>query len=116
MHRKPPIEEFFFMLVNAMKLIHPNKEIIIDWKAKNIYEEAMKRKEIQFYEFMSFIKNYLDNYWIKSKLKAKKKITKIKRKNTEDEEPEIIKLVHPDQYDVIEGFFSSRRGRTSIGF
>lgn len=118
MHRKSPVEEFFYMLVNAMKLIHPQKEQVITWKAKTIYEAAMKRKNIQFYEFSSFIKNYLDNYCIKLKLKAnklKRKVAKINVSEMPDDRPEITKLVHPDQYEIIEGFFTNRRGRTSIG-
>lgn len=118
MHRKPPVEEFFYMLVNAMKLVHPQKEQVITCKAKQIYQAAMKRKNIQFYEFSSFIKNYLDNYCVKLKLKKRKSKNKVvitKQFLVPEEKPEIVKLVHPDQYEIIEGFFTSRRGRTSIG-
>ena len=98
-----------------MKLIHPQKEIVITCKAKHIFNAAMKRKEIQFYEYISFIKNFLDNYYLKSKTQSKRKLgskpsKKKIRKHKDDEEPEIIKLANPDEYEVIEGFFTKIQG------
>ena len=107
------------MLVNAMKLVHPQKELVITCKAKHIYNAAMKKKELQFYEYISFIRNYLENYWIKAKIHSQRKtINKVPKKkpnkNIDDEEPEITKLVSPDEYEVIEGFFTRIQGHKTF--
>ena len=66
-HRKPPLEEFFKMLVLALKFIHPQKDSIITCSGKLMYNEALKRPNLKFYEYISFIQNYLDKHAMKLK-------------------------------------------------
>jgi len=98
-----------------MKLIHPFKDLVISCKTKDMYEEAMKRPDIQFYEFISFIRNYLDSYVFKSKFQNKRKMPhKKKKSDAREHEPKITKLAHPDDYEVVEGFFNQSESFISV--
>ena len=65
MHRKPPLEEFFYLLVTALKLVHPDSHIVMGINNQKIFQES--KYTIQFYEYISFIQKYLDDYVLKLK-------------------------------------------------
>ena len=101
------MQEFFYLLVHSLKLVHSDKDIVIECKSKDIYLEAMKNAKLQFYEFYSFIQNYLDMYSLKIKymIQMKPVVREKRTKKLKSKEPKITKLMKPSQYEVIEGFF-----------
>lgn len=76
MHRKDPLEEFFMLLVHSLKLVHKEKDLILECNSRQIYSEAMKRPNLEFYEYISFIQNYLDKYVMRLKYHPKPKPVK----------------------------------------
>lgn len=107
-HRKPELEEFFYLLVTCLKLVHPQKDWVLVCKAKDIYELAKKRAGLQIYEYISFIQNYLDKYALKTKYSRKKKAKNIHRaEEVLSKEPRITFMRNPKDYDVIDGYFTT---------
>lgn len=81
-HRRPELEEFFYLLVTCLKLVHPAKDIVLTCKSKEIYEEAMQKESLQMYEYISFIQNYLDKYALRMKFSRKKKVKNLNREGS----------------------------------
>ncbi|CAI2373774.1 unnamed protein product [Moneuplotes crassus] len=114
--RKEPIEEFFNILVISLKLVHKEKNLILDYPVRKIYQKALK-KNIQFYEFSSFIDKFLDalalkiNYKRYQKLQAqkikKRKLRKVLMMNKDYLciYPKVRVLGSPRDFEIIDGFF-----------
>lgn len=105
------MEEFFYLVVSAIKFIHPDKDLILPIKAKEIYEKAMKNQNLQFYEYISYIQNFLD----KSALKLKySHLTSKKPKRARQKVPLVTHFAKPFDYDVIDDFFLNDDSNLSI--
>jgi hypothetical protein len=110
-HRKSPVEEFFYLTVLALKFVHPQKDLILPIKAKEIYAKAIKNPNLQFYEYISYIQNFLD----KAALRLKYSQPKIKNKKKSIKKvPIVTHFAKPFDYDVIDGFFLNDDSNLSI--
>ena len=85
-------------------------------KAKNIFSESKKRGSLEFYEYYSFIQNYLDKFAIRLKTLKPRKNKKLKRANQlrPEKQPEIVKLLKPGEFEVVEDFFKNDDSMCSI--
>lgn len=105
------MEEFFYLIVSAIKFIHPDKDLVLSIKAKEIYQKAMRNQNLQFYEYISYIQNFLD----KSALKLKYSQLKSKKpKKSKKKVPLVTHFAKPFDYDVIEDFFVNDDSNLSI--
>lgn len=106
--RKPPLEEFFYMLIFVLKLVHPDHEMVLTCDNKEIWNEACKKPNLECYEYISFIQKYLDNYALNLKFKKKKRARDIQRSKP-IEAPEVIKKTPIDQYVIEDKYFLKQK-------
>ncbi|CAI2377357.1 unnamed protein product [Moneuplotes crassus] len=114
--RKEPIEEFFSILVISLKLVHKEKDLILDYPVSKIYQKALK-KNIQFYEFPSFIEKFLDELAIKINYKRCQKLQVRKRRRLKPRKAllkskdycsiysKVVVRPSPGDFEIIDDFF-----------
>ena len=107
--RKPPLEEFFYLLVITLKLLHKERDLVIDFPSKEIFRAANRWRSLRFYDFIAFIQNYLDRLVIKIRYKSKRKPANIRRQRRPIKDPVVKFLWTPDKFQIIDGFFLKDR-------